>query len=130
MRRLQEYERYRKAAEDIEEIPRTGRDTFLTSAEAVETRVVKIEPEVDLKELLFAFKDVIRRAEMFTHHHIQMEPLSVRERMSVVLTKINHDNFTEFSSLFPVEEVLMGVVVTLLAILEVIKDYLLDMLQA
>lgn len=130
VRRLQEYERYKKAAQDIDELPRLGRDIFSTSAELVEKRVVKIEPQVDLKELLLAFKDVVRRAEMFSHHHIQMEPLSVRERMSLVLTSVNHDNFTEFSSLFPVDEGRMGVVVTLLAILELIKDSLLELVQA
>jgi segregation and condensation protein A len=130
VRRLQEYERYKKAAQDIDELPRMQRDTYPVTAEVVEKRVVKIEPQVDLKELLMAFKEVIRRAEMFSHHHIQMEPLSVRERMSIVLTMVNPDNFTEFTSLFPVEEGRMGVVVTLLAILELMKDSLLELVQA
>jgi segregation and condensation protein A len=83
-----------------------------------------------LKDLIFAFKDVLTRAEMFSHHHIQMEPLSVRERMSIVLSKIQSDTFIEFTTLFDVEEGRMGVIVTLLAILELIKESLLELVQA
>ena len=67
---------------------------------------------------------------MFSNHHIQLEPLSVRERMSIVLTRVNAEKFTDFTSLFDVAEGRMGVVVTLLAILELIKDSLLELVQA
>jgi len=130
VRRLQEYERYKQAAEDIDELPRLERDIFPASAELIERKVVKLEPEVNLKELLLAFKDVLKRAEMFSHHHVQMEPLSVRERMSAVLSAVQGDRFTEFTALFRVEEGRMGVVVTFLAILELIKESLLELVQA
>ena len=89
-----------------------------------------MEPEVNMKELLLAFKDVLHRAEMFTHHHIQGEALSVRERMSSVLSQVNADHFVEFIRLFDVKEGRMGVVVTFLAILELIKESLLELVQA
>ncbi len=130
VRRLQEYERFKQAAADIDGLPRLERDIFPASAEVLEHRVIKVEPEVDLKELLLVFKDVLRRAEMFSHHHIQMEPLSVRERMSIVLSKVAGDHFTAFTSLFDPQEGRMGVVVTLLAILELIKESLLELVQA
>lgn len=129
VRRLQEYERYKKAAEDIDELPRVGRDVFETSAKAPDLKVVKPLPDVELKEVLLAFQDVLRRADMFSSHHIQREALSVRERMTNVLERLNPDNFTEFTELFTVQEGRMGVVVTLLAVLELIKETLIEMIQ-
>jgi len=130
VRRLQEYERYKQAGQDMDELPRLERDIFPASAALLERTVVRLEPEVDLKELLLAFKDVLKRAEMFSHHHVQMEALSVRERMSSVLAAVQGDRFTEFTSLFRVEEGRMGVVVTFLAVLELIKESLLELVQA
>lgn len=129
VRRLQEYERYKQAAEDIDELPRVGRDVFPVSIRPPARAKAKTEPDVSLKEVLLALKDVMTRAEMFTHHHIQREALSVRERMSQVLGSLSSDRFTEFTSLFRVEEGRMGVVVTLLAVLELIKETLLELVQ-
>lgn len=129
MRRLQEYERIKKAAMDIDELPRVEREIFLASAEMPESDRPKPEPEVELRELLIAFADVLRRADMLTHHHIQRELLSVRERMSIVLGVLNDQPFVEFTRLFTVEEGRMGVVVTLLAILELVHEHLVDLVQ-
>ncbi len=130
VRRLQEYERFKQAAEDIDTLPRMGRELHPVSVDFVDKKVVKLEPDVDLKDVLAAFKDVLHRAEMFSHHHIEMEPLSVRERMSSVLSLVKAESFTEFTHLFDVKEGRMGVVVTLLAILELIKESLLELVQA
>lgn len=129
VRRLQEYERYKKAAEDIDELPRVGRDVFETGAKSPDLKLVKPQPDVELKEILLAFQDVLRRADMFSSHHIQREALSVRERMIGVLDAVNPETFTEFTQLFKVQEGRMGVVVTLLAILELIKEHLIEMIQ-
>jgi segregation and condensation protein A len=129
VRRLQEYERYKQAAEDLDGLPRLGRDVFPVSAEAPDRQRTRPPPEVGLKELLLALRDVLHRAEMFTHHHIQREPLSVRERMSRILSAVRPDGLTEFASLFTVEEGRRGVVVTLLAILELIKESLVELVQ-
>lgn len=130
VRRLQEYERFKQAAEEIDHLPRMGRELHSVNVDVVEQKVVKLDPQVDLKDLLSAFKDVLHRAEMFSHHHIEMEALSVRERMSSVLAMVNADTFTEFTNLFEVNEGKMGVVVTFLAILELIKESLLELVQA
>jgi len=130
VRRLQEYERFKQAAEEIDQLPRMGRELHAVNVELVETNVVKMEPAVDLKDLLTAFKDVLHRAEMFTNHHIAMEPLSVRERMSSILSTVKSESFTAFTALFDVKEGRMGVVVTFLAILELIKESLLELVQA
>jgi segregation and condensation protein A len=130
IRRLQEYERYKQAAEDIDHLPRVGRDLFPVSVEAPEKQVVRKPPEISLQELLLAAKEAITRADMFSHHHVQMEPLSVRERMSRVLDSIGEIEFTAFSSLFTPAEGRMGVVVSLLAVLELIKESLIELVQS
>lgn len=130
IRRLQEYERFKTAAEDLDGVPRMERDTFPVQAEVLERTIIKQEPNVELKELLLAFASVIKRSEMFTHHHINFEKLSVRQRMGELLTRLDDENFVEFTDLFDVKEGRMGVVVTLLAILELTKEFLLELVQA
>ena len=130
VRRLQEYERYKKAAEDISELPRLERDIFVASAEAPERRVVQKLPDVTMKELLLAFHDVLKRAEMFSHLHVTREPLSVRQRMSEVLTRIKAGSFTGFPELFDPAEGRMGVAVTFIAILELLKESLIEVVQS
>jgi segregation and condensation protein A len=129
IRRLQEYERYKQAAEDLDELPRLERDQFQVEAEMQHKKQEQKLPDVDLREMLLALKDVLHRADMFSSHHVQMEPLSVRERMSLVLGAINSESFTDFADLFDVEEGRMGVVVTFLSILELIKDGLIVLVQ-
>ncbi|QGX38798.1 segregation and condensation protein A [Permianibacter aggregans] len=130
VRRLQEYERFKKAAEDIDELPRTGRDVYLASSDTPNLELHKPLPEVELKEVLLSLRDVLRRAEMFTHHHVQKEVLSVRERMSKVLEHLSQVHFTEFQDLFTIEEGRMGVVVTFLAIMELSRESLVEVIQS
>lgn len=130
VRRLQEYERYRQAAQDVDALPRLERDVFQGSAEMCERKVVEIQPDVTLRELLLSFQEVLVRADMFAHHQVQREPLSVRQRMSDVLSRVQGGQFVEFTSLFTPEEGRMGVVVTFLSILELIRESLLDIVQS
>jgi len=130
IRRLQEYERFKQAAETLDALPREERDIFPGEVEPPGRKIVKLEPDVSLKELLVALTAVLARAEMFTHHHVQREALSVRERMSEALSRLEADKFTEFSSLFNVEEGRLGVVVTFLAVLELMKESLIELVQA
>ena len=130
IRRLQEYERYKQAAEDIDALPRLGRDVFQARVEVPDKTSTRRPPDVELKEILAALSEVTRRAEMHSHHRVESEPLSVRERMSLVLERISAGSFCEFTSLFPLEEGRAGVVVTFLAILELLKGSLIEMVQA
>ena len=107
-----------------------GRDVFQAAAEPGEQKVLQLPPEVDLQDLIAAFQDVMKRASMYERHHVQMESLSVRERMSTVLNAIQAHRFTGFTDLFTVEEGRMGVVVTFLAVLELTKESLIEMTQA
>jgi segregation and condensation protein A len=130
VRRLQEYERYKQAAEDLEALPRVGRDLALTEADTPHVQVVKREPAVRVEDLIMALADVFQRARMYSHHHIQAEPLSVRERMSSILAVVGNDHYTEFTTLFTVEEGRRGVIVTLLAVLELVREMLIELVQA
>ncbi len=128
IRRLQQYERFKKAAMDIDELPRMGRDVFPVSSE-IDYSSPTQEPDISMKELMLALQSVMQRAQMFTHHNIERETLSVRERMTLVLEKVNNEGFTRFTSLFSYEEGKGGVVVTFLAILELSKQRLLEIVQ-
>ncbi len=130
VRRLQEYERYKKAAEDISDLPRLERDVFIASADAPERKIVTKMPDVTLKELLLAFHDVLKRAEMFSNLHMQREPLSVRQRMSEILSRIKANSFTGFADLFDPEEGRMGVAVTFIAILELLREAVIEVVQS
>jgi chromatin segregation and condensation protein Rec8/ScpA/Scc1 (kleisin family) len=130
VRRLQEYERFKKAAEDIDRLARLERDTMLASVELTERKVVKVLPQVTLQEMLLALKDVLQRAEMFAHHHVARERLSVRQRMSEILSGLQEVAFVEFTGLFRAHEGRMGVTVTFIAILELMKEGLIEIVQA
>ncbi len=130
VRRLQEYERFKKAAEDLSDLPRLERDVFIAQAEAVEKTVVTKLPDVTMKDLLMAFHDVLRRAEMFSNLQLRREPLSVRQRMSEILLRIKPNGFTGFSDLFDAEEGRMGVAVTFIAILELLRESVIDIVQS
>jgi segregation and condensation protein A len=129
IRRLQEYERFKQAAEDMDELPRLGRDLQLVSVDPPDIKRDRPEPEVEMKELLLALGEVLRRADMFESHHVTREKLSTRERMSQVLSTLTTDQFTPFVSLFTVDEGRLGVIVTFLAIMELIKESLIEMVQ-
>lgn len=130
IRRLQEYERFREAAESLDEFPRLERDIHLASAEAPVMERELPEPEVDLKEILQAFATVLRRSDLFEHHHIQRDSLSTREKMSQILLTISDNQFTPMLSLLRKDEGRMGVVVTFLAIMELIKEALVEIAQS
>ena len=130
VRRLQEYERYKRAAEDMDSLARLERDVFQASAEVVEKKVVKVLPEITLQEMLLAFKDVVQRAAMFAHLHVQREPLSVRQRMSEVLSSLESGGLVSFTTLFKPEEGRMGVTVTFVALLELMREGLIEVVQA
>ena len=129
VRRLLEYERYKQAAQNLDTMPQVGRDIFPTVVKAPDRPVIKLAPQIDLDDLISALSDVLHRAKMFTHHHINRELLSVRERMSNVLSTLEANKFTHFPDLFTPHEGRMGVVVTLLAILELVKERLVELIQ-
>ncbi len=129
IKRLQEYERYKSAAEDLDTMPRVYRDIYPVQVDRPKLQLVKARPKVNIHELTAAFQDVLRRCEMFKEHQIVQEPLSVRERMVEIINKISAVDYAEFSTLFKPEEGRIGVVVTFLAILELVKESVLEAVQ-
>ncbi|MFC3284599.1 segregation and condensation protein A [Litchfieldella rifensis] len=129
IRRLQEYEQLKLAAESLNELPRQGRDWFPAQAglPPLETRVV--HPEVELDELLRALSGILRRAELNQSHQISREVLSTRERMLAIMGRLNHEHYTPFESLFTLEEGRAGVIVTFMAILELAKEAMIEIVQ-
>lgn len=130
VRRLLEYERFKQAAEDIDSLERLERDIIVAQADASEMPKVTKLPDITLKELLLVFQQALQRSEMYAHHHVQREPLSVRERMSEVLVGLEGERYRNFVELFDPAEGRVGVTVTFLAILELLKESLIDVVQA
>jgi segregation and condensation protein A len=129
VRRLQEYERFKQAAQDVDALPRLDRDTAVVSAFVPDRQAIRVPPPVDLREMLLALRDVLKRADLFTHHAIKREALSVRQRMGEVLARLGDGQFHDFLSLFTVEEGRLGIVVTFLSMLELAKERLVEIVQ-
>jgi len=129
VRRLQEYERFQQAALDLDALPQVGRDVFPMQVIVSAFKQVRAQPQVTVEEILAAYQSVMARAALCADHEIKREQLSVRARMSSLLSQLEDGARREFRSLFPVAEGPAGVVVTLLAILELLKSGLIDMLQ-
>jgi segregation and condensation protein A len=130
VRRLQEYERFKRAALGLDALTRLERDVWQASAELRDRPSVRALPQVSLREMLLAFKDVALRTALFAHHHVQREPLSVRERMGSILVALEAGGFVEFSQLFTAHEGRAGATVTFIAILELAREGLIDWAQA
>lgn len=130
VRRLQEYEQIKSAAEKMSVLPRMGSELFASSVSLPDLSSVKAHPDVDLKELLYAFKDVLKRADLQTAHNIEKEVLTVRERMSRILRQLQSDKFVNFVDFFDYSEGRLGLVVTFLAILELTREWVLELVQS
>lgn len=130
IRRLQEYERIKKAAINLDSIDRKERDIFIASAKPPVLEMKRPHPEVELEEVLQALADVLKRVDLQTAHNIERETLSVRDRMGIILSKLEDDKFVEFRNFFTAEEGRLGVVVTFLAILEMTRERILELVQS
>ncbi len=130
IRRLQEYERYKQAAEDINELPRMDRNIHRAGAALPEIERITPDPDVDLQEILIALSGVLKRADMFEHHHIQFETLSTREKMSEIMVRLSDHKFVPLASLLSKDEGRLGVVVTFLAVMELMKDSMVEIVQS
>ena len=129
VRRLLEYERYRIVSEEMNSLNRVDRDIFITGVETEHLEEPIVLPDITLKELLISFQEVLKRAEMYSNIHFLKEPLSVRERMATILETLRDNDFIEFTALFDLKEQRAGLVVTFLAILELMKESLIEIVQ-
>jgi segregation and condensation protein A len=129
IRRLQEYEQIKMAAETFEQMPQLDRDIFWASVQVSDNEIPKPQPEINLKELLLAFAEVMQRVALNKKHAIKRDNLSIRERMSKILDRLRADQFVEFHQLFTINEGKLGVVVTFIAMLELLKQSLIQVVQ-
>ena len=130
IRRLQEYEQLKSAAEAVDALPRMERDLYPAAAQQPRLVREQADPQVDLKDLMLALAQVLERADQFAHHAVMLEPLSVRERMSDVLSRVSQQTeFVPFGDLFTPSEGRMGVIVTFLAVMELVRESLIDLVQ-
>ena len=129
VRRLQQYERFKTAAENLDAMPRVSREIFLAQARPDKVQSDAPMPVPGMRELMLAFREVLLRADMFKHHTVEAEPLSVRERMSNILAALEQGSFVEFSRLFTADEGRAGVTVAFIAILELVREGLIEFTQ-
>jgi segregation and condensation protein A len=129
VRRLQEYERFKAAAENLDALPRVGREISVAQARPERVDVQSVLPVPHIRELLEAFREAMQRAEMFTRHHVAREPLSVRERMTRILARVSAGDGAQFAEICDPAEGRMGVVVCLLAVLELVKGSMVELAQ-
>ena len=130
IRRLQQYERFKKAAEDIDALPRVNRELYPVTSYTDKSQFEKPQTEVSLDELIAALNSVLQRSSMFESHHIEKERLSTRERMSQILQRLSEESYVSFYSLFRHTEGREGVVVSFLAMMELVKEQLIELVQA
>lgn len=130
VRRLQEYERYKEAAAKLDQLPREERDFHQVKVESVLPQIVKPLPQVSIQDLVLALQEVMKRVVLNKKHQVQLDSLSVREKMTHILERLKQEEHLTFTSLFNIEEGRFGVVVTFLGMLELLKENLIDFVQA
>ena len=128
IRKLLEYERFKQAAQELDQMPRINRDNFIASA-FFERDLTQNQEHINLEQLTAAFAEVQLRARLFNEHNIKTEPLSVKDRMLKILNNLQKQGSCKFSHLFVPAEGVKGVVVTFVAILELIRERLVDVVQ-
>tara|TARA_B100000767_G_C19767309_1_gene538223 strand:- start:733 stop:1545 length:813 start_codon:yes stop_codon:yes gene_type:complete len=131
IRRLQEYERYKKASLNIEVLPRVERDFYLLSKVSYQaTKKDEAYHNVDLEKLVVIFHKLMEQTKFLTPHDVKKDFLSVREKMTFILNTLKKDKFVDFKTLLDSGEGKSGLIVSFLAILELIKLTLIDCAQA
>jgi len=123
VRRLLEYQKYKNAALEMEKRPLLDRDVFirLTPAEP-EEEPEEERIEVNLFELLEAFRQVLKKVKPETVHEVILEHISTEAKILEILAILEKENRSiAFHRLFPELASRRVVVVTLLAILELVK---------
>ncbi len=129
VRRLMEYETIKLAAHKLDALPVLGRD-FLTVEVWIEQVAGQRLPEVRTDDLIAAWQSLLMRARMTQHHKVTREELSVREFMSSILRRLQGGQFSDFTSLFEVDRGVAVVVVSFLAVLELVRESLIEVTQS
>ncbi len=129
IRRLLEYEQFKTVAEELDDLPRLERDVAQVKLDVSKQGQKRIHPGVDMSEIMLAFAGILRRSKRFEQHEVENEPLSTRERMSWIMDELRSGQFLGFDDVLKPGEGSRGVVVTFLAILELVKESLIELVQ-
>ncbi len=129
VRRLQEYERFSDAANQLDDRPRLDRDIFKVDVEFDDPNPPELKAQVSLDQLVKAFQAIVDRADANQHMLVSRETLSLRERMTSILQRLQEKEYLSFGELFTVEEGRLGVVVSFIALLELFRDDMLVVVQ-
>lgn len=129
VRRLLEYERMKLAARQVDELPLVDRD-FVAARVWFERTAAARLPDVAADDLRAAWAGLIARAKTNRHHLVTREQLSVRAEMSRLLKALEPSRFAEFTSLFAAHGDVAHLVVTFLAMLELARERLVEIVQA
>ncbi len=128
VRRLLEYEQMKAAAAKLDEMPQAGRDYEWITV-WVADKVAERQPEVSLGDLRTAWLGLLKQARMTQHHKIKRDELSVREHMTLILRQLQGGNFHSFERLFDVRLGVPGLVVSFIAMLELVREHLIEVTQ-
>jgi segregation and condensation protein A len=128
VRRLLEYEQTKLAAARLDAMPRVERDFEWVSVFVAE-KVAERLPEVSLHDLQLSWLRIMKKARLTQSHRVGREQLSVREHMTSILRKLGGGVFVVFDTLFEPELGAAGLVVSFLAVLELVKERLVDVTQ-
>ena len=129
IRRLQEYQRYKSASESISNLPRLDRDFFLASTALPKFKEREADLNISPQELAVIFKEVSTRPKFSAHHEIHFEELSTQDRIALILSILNKRNVIQFFQTYQKKEGKQGVVVALLASLDLAKDGHVELIQ-
>jgi segregation and condensation protein A len=129
VRRLLEYERMKKAAQGLDELPQVGRDVIAISV-WIEKQVSQRLPDVNASDLAEAWRSLLHRARLSAHHHVSREELSVRAHMSSILRALKERRVLEFTEMFEPQRGVAVLVVTFLALLELARELLVEITQS
>ena len=129
VRRLLEYERMKKAAQGLDELPQVGRDVIAISV-WIEKTVSQRLPDVNAADLAEAWRTLLHRARLTKHHRVSREELSVRAHMSSILRALKERRVVEFAELFEPQRGVPVLVVTFLALLELARELLIEITQS
>jgi len=129
VRRLLEYERMKRAAQALDELPQVGRDAIAISV-WIESIIAQRVPDVAPQDLAEAWRGLLHRARLSAHHHVSREELSVRSHMSGILRALRERRVVEFGELFQPERGIAVLVVTFLALLELARELLVEITQS
>lgn len=131
VRKLLEYKRFKEAAEALQRAESDRRQYHMRQTKFPFTDELDLEPKlrIEMFDLLAALAGIYDRIQAKPVHEVEREPYTVEEKMSLIEEKIGGGHMVNFLDLFKDIGMKMEVIVTFIAILELVKRGRLEFLQ-